>query len=111
MANLQIDSERNVIIDRHSTVTDTYTAIMGETIIADATDNGAFTITLPTYHTYMDRRTRITIKKIDAVATVKVDGAGAHTIDGAADYDLTAQWDTITIISTGPTTWNIISVI
>ena len=74
------------------------------TVLADAT-GGAFTITLPAASSSTGRI--YTIKKIDATATVTVDGNASETIDGATTNALATQYDSITIHCNG-TAWFIL---
>lgn len=68
---------------------------------------GAITVTLPAAATA--RYTIITVKKIDASANaVILDGDGAETIDGAATYTLSNQYDVATVWSSG-TAWIVVS--
>jgi len=70
--------------------------------LVDAT-SGPVTITLPTALEATNRV--LTVKKVDATANaVTIDGSGTETIDGAATRSITAQWDSMTIVSNG-TTW------
>ena len=69
-----------------------------EFVLADATA-GAFTITLP--DVTLDVRPFYVVKKVDGVATVKIDGNGSQTIDGAADLDLTIQWESALLVHNG----------
>lgn len=74
-----------------------------EIILGDAT-SGAITISLPTAAAAANRILRV--KKIDSsVNIVKVDPDGAETIDGAADFDLTAQHEVIEFGSDGTDWW------
>jgi hypothetical protein len=73
-------------------------------ILADAS-GGAFTLTLPTAVGISG--TVYTIKRTSASNNVTIDGAGAETIDGAATYVLTAQWQAVELISNG-TSWFVI---
>ena len=74
-------------------------------IIADAT-GGAITMTLPTAALVPGRI--YVFKRINSGANaVIVDPSGAETIDGAATYTLSAQWNSVTIMSNG-TAWFII---
>ena len=82
----------------------THTITGGTVFVCDAA-GGAFTITLPSVATYKNRI--ITVKRVSASNTVTVDGAGAETIDGAATYDLTSQYEQVTIFSDGDE-WHII---
>jgi tetrahydrodipicolinate N-succinyltransferase len=67
---------------------------------------GAVTMTLPAVATVSGRV--VTVKKIDASGNaVTVDGNGAETIDGAANFPLAAQYDSLTVIA-GATEWHII---
>lgn len=66
-----------------------------ELVLADATA-GAFTVTLP--DVTLDARPFYVIKKVDAVATVTVDGNGSQTIDGALTVDLASQWDSLLLV-------------
>ena len=74
-------------------------------VICDATA-GAMTVTLPTASGIAG--VTKTIKKIDAVANVVIEGYSTETIDGALNQTLTTQWDYMTVISNG-TNWLIIS--
>ena len=47
------------------------------------------------------------IKKLGTTANVIIDGSGAQTIDGAATFTLTTQYESVTIVSDG-TNWFII---
>lgn len=74
-------------------------------IIADATA-GAITMTLPPAALLSGRI--YVFKRINSGANaVIVDPSGAETIDGAATYTLSAQWNSVTIMSNG-TAWFII---
>lgn len=94
------------------TKTTTYTAtVTDRTILCDATA-GAFTVTLPTaaaaYDSALATGTVLTLIKTDSGANaVTIDGDGSETINGATTQALAAQWDKLTIISTG-TAWLII---
>jgi hypothetical protein len=88
--------------------TSAYTIADDYTVICDATSS-AFTVTLPQAIGCPGRI--YIIKKIDSGANaVTVDGSGSEPIDGAATYDLTAQWKYIVLQSTGSATtgWYII---
>jgi hypothetical protein len=76
------------------------------TLLCNAT-GGAFTVTLPVAAAHPGRV--FTIKKIDAsVNAVTIDGDGAETIDGAATYALTAQWQSVVLQCNG-TSWFVLS--
>jgi hypothetical protein len=84
----------------------TYTITTADrTILANAS-GGAFVITLPT--AVGNTGLVFTVKKIDATANVvTLDGAGAETIDGAANYALTVQYESVDVVSDG-VGWNIV---
>lgn len=65
---------------------------------------GAEVITLSTAATVKTFR----IKKVDSSAnTVTVTRAGSDTIDGATTYVLTSQYQSVDLVSSGGTAWNI----
>jgi len=73
-------------------------------ILCDAS-GGAFTVTLPEATGGADGRV-FHIKKVDASANaVTVDGHAAETIDGAATQALSAQYDSIMLVSDGTEWW------
>jgi hypothetical protein len=73
------------------------------TIIADATA-GSITITLPPAASAAEFK--FDIKKKDSSAnTVTIDADGAETIDGAATYVITIQYQSVTIQSDGTDWW------
>jgi hypothetical protein len=71
-------------------------------------DSSPVTITLPTASGIAGKT--FTIKKVNAAAnTVTIDPDGTETIDGAAtNTDLTSQYQAITFISNGSSSWSII---
>lgn len=74
-------------------------------VTADAT-SAAITLTLPTIATSLGRH--LVIKKTDASGNaVTVDANGAETIDGAANFALAAQYDSVTLIA-GATEWHVV---
>lgn len=83
--------------------TGAYTATDADYVI-DCTAN-TFTVTLPASS---GRTGRILIIKNSGAGTITVDGNGAETIDGAATYSLSVQYETIQIMSDG-TNWKIIA--
>ena len=96
------------IAPRYAATTVTTTAtISTATYTRCNSSGGAFTVTLPTAvgitgRVYM-------VKKVDSSANaVTVDADGSETIDGAASYALTAQWDSVTVVSNG-TNWEILA--
>ena len=90
----------------YRSVTATGNVVSGDyLIIADAT-GGAITMTLPPAALVSGRI--YVFKRINSGANaVIVDPSGAETIDGAATYTLSAQWNSVTIMSNG-TAWFII---
>lgn len=84
--------------------TTTYVTTVNDAFLTGDSTGAAFTITLIGAAT-IGAGGEQTFKRINGGAnTVKIDGAGGETIDGAADYDLTAQWQSVTIVSDG-TNW------
>lgn len=90
----------------YRSVTATGNVVSGDyLIIADAT-GGAITMALPPAALVPGRI--YVFKRINSGANaVVVDPSGAETIDGAATYTLSAQWNSVTIMSNG-TAWFII---
>jgi hypothetical protein len=81
-------------------VTTTYSAeATDSTILCNAT-GAAFTVTLPKAASCKGHV--LILKKVDASGNaITVDGNGAETVDGAANYPLAAQWDSVTVQSDG----------
>ena len=76
------------------------------TALCDCTSNN-IAIAIPASSTATDSN-RYEIKKIDSTAnTVTITPDSPATIDGAASLTLTAQYETVTIVSDG-TNWHII---
>jgi hypothetical protein len=72
-------------------------------VVCNAT-SGVVTMTLPAAAASQGRK--LVAKKIDASANaVTVDGNGAETVDGAASVSITAQYDSVSVISDGTTWW------
>ncbi|OIO40628.1 hypothetical protein AUJ10_02640, partial [Candidatus Pacearchaeota archaeon CG1_02_31_27] len=87
--------------------TGAYTVTISDSVITGDATTAAFSITLPTAVGITGRQ--YTFKKIDTSANaVTIDGAETETIDGAATYDLSAQWKYVTIVSDG-TNWLIVA--
>ena len=75
-------------------------------VVLVSASGGAVTITLPPASG--NSGVVFSVKKTDAsVNAVTVDGNGAETIDGAATYALTAQYQTVTVVCTG-TSWAVV---
>jgi hypothetical protein len=80
------------------TVTEDYTAALTDDVIfADAT-SGILTVTLPSPDTCKGKQ--FSIKKIDSSGN-DVTVSSAVQIDGAVDQALDAQYDSLTVVSTG----------
>lgn len=85
------------------TAVDTLLDEFRRTVLVDAVGANR-TITLPTAASARWRK--YTIKKIDATAnTVTIDADAAETIDGAATFVLTTQYESVTIQSDGTEWW------
>jgi len=83
-----------------------YTLTASDKVISVDATSAETTITLPTASSIAGRC--YTIKKIDSSANaVVLDGNGAETIDGAANYQINLQWQAVTVISNG-TNWLVI---
>lgn len=74
--------------------------VYGDWCNADAT-SAAFTIILPPVLSGYDE---IVVKKVDASANAVTVAPASGTIDGAASYQLVAQWSTVVLNSDG-TNW------
>ena len=79
----------------------TYNAIE---VIYTATGSSAYTVTLPTAASIEGKK--IHVKRL-ATANITVDAHGSETIDAAANFVLTTQYSSVTLISDG-TNWLII---
>jgi hypothetical protein len=89
-----------------STKTSTYTMVNTDfAILANAT-SGALTINLPAV-TYAGMV--VYVKKIDSSANVVKVSAGSFEIEGKSTKSLTAQYDSLTLIADGISTWYEIS--
>ena len=103
-----LKSEINNKLDIPNVITKTaaYTATDSDAIILCDASSGAFTLTLPTAAERSGKS--YTIKKTDSSANiVTIDGDGSETIDGELTQTLSAQDDSISVISDG-TNWSII---
>jgi hypothetical protein len=84
-------------------VTSTYTLSLNDALVfADAT-SGNFTITLKPARECEQKR--VTIKKTNAGNTVTIDPNGSETIDGAATYAITTQYDSVDLVSYNGNWW------
>lgn len=75
-------------------------------LVDDDTAGSTVTINLLLGSTAYDGST-LKIKKLGTTANVIIDGSGAQTIDGAATFTLTTQYESVTIVCDG-TNWFII---
>uniref|UniRef100_A0A6M3XUH7 Uncharacterized protein n=4 Tax=viral metagenome TaxID=1070528 RepID=A0A6M3XUH7_9ZZZZ len=83
-----------------------YTLTASDKVLSVDATSSETTITLPTAAGIAGRC--YTIKKIDSSANaVVLDGNGAETIDGSANYRIVLQWQAVTVISNG-TNWLVI---
>jgi hypothetical protein len=91
---------------RVRTVTEAYTATVEDDVII-AAGAAPFTITLPTAASAFDAATQtgkeLTFVNVDT-DDATIDGSGAETINGAANFVLDVQYETVTLISNG-TEW------
>jgi hypothetical protein len=91
---------------RVRTVTTAYTATLDDDVIIGV-GAAPFTITLPTAASAYDAATqtgKVFIFKNPDTDDVTIDGNGDETIDGAANFVLDVQYETVTLISNG-TEW------
>lgn len=79
------------------------TATSGE-VIALLDLAAGFTVTLPTA---VGNTAKLVFKKMLAAGSMVIDGSGSQTIDGGLTATLTAQYESITLVSTG-SNWVII---
>jgi hypothetical protein len=83
----------------YSAKTTAYTTTTSDSVINCDTTSAGFTVTLVT--AVGNAGLQQTFKKIVAANTLTIDPNGAQTIDGAATVALTAQYDSITVVSDG----------
>lgn len=97
--------EDGVIMIQKYRATDSGTSALDGEVIAITTGGGDANVNLPDA-TIPNRR--VIVKKVDAGAgKVNVKGILGQTIDGAAQQQLSAQWQYITVLSTG-SSWIVI---
>jgi len=90
----------------YRSVTATGNVVSGDYLLVCDATAGAITMTLPSAALVPGRI--YVFKRINSGANaVIVDPSGAETIDGAATHTLSAQWNSVTIMSDG-TAWFII---
>jgi hypothetical protein len=90
----------SVMSAQYRTVTTTGNVVSGDYLIVADAAGGAITMTLPPAALVPGRI--YTFKRINSGANaVVIDPSGAETIDGAATYTLSAQWNSVTIMNNG----------
>lgn len=90
----------SVMSAQYRNVTTTGNVVSGDYLIVADAAGGAITMTLPPAALVPGRI--YTFKRINSGANaVVVDPSGAETIDGAATYTLSAQWNSVTIMNNG----------
>ena len=83
--------------------TGTYTAVAGDTVLADTTSSG-FTVTLPL--SSANKNQSIQVKKTSSDGnTVTIGRTSGDLIDGATSKTFTAQFTTLEVISDGAGNW------
>lgn len=93
--------DRRLRPQRHTDTNLTLTE-QDDIVYVDAT-SAAITITLPDVRRFWGFP--FNVKKVDASANVVTVDAGATTIDGAATFPLTVQYQSVTLISDGTEWW------
>ena len=90
----------SVMSAQYRTVTTTGNVVSGDYLIVADAAGGEITMTLPPAALVPGRI--YTFKRINSGANaVVIDPSGAETIDGAATYTLSAQWNSVTIMNNG----------
>jgi hypothetical protein len=90
----------SVMSAQYRNVTTTGNVVSGDYLIVANAAGGAITMTLPPAALVPGRI--YTFKRINSGANaVVIDPSGAETIDGAATYTLSAQWNSVTIMNNG----------
>jgi hypothetical protein len=90
----------SVMSAQYRNVTATGNVVSGDYLIVADAAGGAITMTLPPAALVPGRI--YTFKRINSGANaVVIDPSGAETIDGAATYTLSAQWNSVTIMNNG----------
>jgi hypothetical protein len=90
---------RDGYLFQERTLTSTATMIPTDSLLLC---NGTFTFTLLPAQQWVQRR--VTVKNI-GVGTITVDASGAETIDGAANYVIAVQYNSICLFSDGTSIW------
>lgn len=90
----------SVMSAQYRNVTTTGNVVSGDYLIVANAAGGAITMTLPPAALVPGRI--YAFKRINSGANaVVIDPSGAETIDGAATYTLSAQWNSVTIMNNG----------
>jgi hypothetical protein len=90
----------SVMSAQYRNVTTTGNVVSGDYLIVADAAGGAITMTLPPAALVPGRI--YTFKRINSGANaVVIDPSGVETIDGAATYTLSAQWNSVTIMNNG----------
>lgn len=96
-------TEINTLLTVAATTTKTsnYTVLTTDTFIPCDASGGSLTVTL--YTAVGNSGRVVTIKKMDSTLTqeVTIEGDGTETIDGALNYKLDTQYESITLVSDG----------
>lgn len=82
---------------RYSVTSDYTVPAVDGVVSADASGSSPLIVTLPPAPT--SRSIEITVANVGATGTVTVDASGAETIEGALTYNMTTQWDAVTLES------------
>lgn len=100
-STLTINTHKKTSVSGNTTITNTSNMVY----LVDAT-SGAVAITLPAAS---NTDKTFTIKKIDSSTNaVTVTRAGSDTIDGATTYVLSVQYQSVTILADGSTSWYVL---
>lgn len=83
--------------------TDTPTKYDEIVLVDDDTAGAAVTVTLPGATVIVNKQ--YTFKKLGSTATVTIFNGGASAIDGQANYYLTGQYDSVTVVNDGTYWW------
>lgn len=96
--SVTVDASGSSDSDAVETVTSSYTASDGDTVLADAS-GGDITITLPT----PSKGSNVYLKKISDANTVSVDASG--DIEGKTSFSMTAYRDAVSLVADGTDWW------
>lgn len=102
----QLDTKQDLLYTTDVAAASYTVPVTARCIIADDDSPGYITLDLPAASTAGDGWTLL-VKKVGSTGNVTLDANGADTIDGAGTYDLTTQYESVTIVSDG-SNWHII---